>query len=97
MLIAMAEFSRGHQAESQAALDTLIKTEGHSFADQIAETYGWCGDLDNAFIWLDKAYELRDGGLQEVRNDPMITKLHADPRFNAFLAKMKLPPLKPKP
>jgi serine/threonine protein kinase/TolB-like protein/tetratricopeptide (TPR) repeat protein len=93
MLVAMAKFSRGRRAESQAALDTLIKTEAHTCAYQIAEVYAWRGDLDKAFEWLDKAYELRDGGLQEVRNDPLIRKLHSDPRFNTFLAKMKLPPL----
>jgi len=95
MVIAMSEHSRGHAKESQAALDKLIETEGHTFAYQIVEVFAWRGDVDKAFEWLDKALELRDGGLQEVRSDPMLSKLHADPRFNAFLAKMKLPPLRP--
>ncbi len=93
MVLAMSEHSRGHRAAAQAALDKLIETEGHTFAYQIVEVFAWRGELDNAFLWLDKALELRDGGLQEVRSDPMLAKLHGDKRFNVFLTKMKLPPL----
>jgi hypothetical protein len=43
-----------------------------------------------AFQWLERAYAQHDGGLTEVKNDPLLASLRADPRYKAFMAKMKL-------
>jgi hypothetical protein len=47
--------------------------------------------MDQAFKWLDRAYAQRDAGLSEMKGDPLLKTLEADPRYAAFLQKMRLP------
>jgi hypothetical protein len=58
---------------------------------QVAEIYAYRGDRDKAFEWLDRAYRQRDGGLSGMKGDPLLLNLEHDPRWTAFLNKMKLP------
>jgi TolB-like protein len=88
---AMAYHDLGRDVESQRLLDELI-AKYHDFAAyQIAEVFAWRGDIDHAFEWLDKAYDQTDAGLTQVKTDPMLRRLHADPRFAAILKRMNLP------
>jgi hypothetical protein len=49
------------------------------------------GDNDLALEWLERAYRQRDLGLVEMTGEPLLDSIAADPRFKAFLRKMKLP------
>jgi adenylate cyclase len=89
--IAMAEHSLGHIQKSQEALDGLIARHAKGSAFQVAEVYAWRHEKDKAFEWLDRAYRQRDAGLVYIKGDPFLASLHGDPRFGAFLRKMKLP------
>lgn len=93
MGIAVAEHSLGHAAKSEQALQELVTTAARYGAYQIASIHAWRGENDLAFHWLERAYQQKDGGLSNVRGDPYLNSLHADPRFNALLRKMKLPKL----
>ncbi|MCI0606599.1 hypothetical protein L0156_26745 [bacterium] len=48
-------------------------------------------ETDKAFEWLERAYKQRDGGLSTMKGDPLLRNLERDPRYRAFLQKMKLP------
>jgi len=89
---AMAEHNLGHAAESQRALDELIAKYAHESAYQIAEVYGWRGEKDKAFEWLDRSYAQRDGGLTLIKTDLLIESLRTDARFAAMVRKLGLPP-----
>ncbi len=89
--IAMAEYTLGHAKESQQALKELIAKNAQEAAFQIAETVAWLGNKDQAFAWLDRAYQQQDGGLSFIKTDPLLESLRADPRFNALLRRLKLP------
>ena len=89
--IAISERTLGHANESQAALDELIKTLSHGAAAQIAEVYAWRGEKDKAFDWLNRAYTQRDGGISDVKSNPLLASVRTDPRYQAFLSKMQLP------
>jgi len=89
---AMAEHNLGHAAESQRALDELIAKYAHESAYQIAEVYGWRGEKDKAFEWLDRSYAQRDGGLTLIKTDLLIESLRMDARFAAMVRKLGLPP-----
>ena len=52
--------------------------------------YATRGDVDLAFEWLERAYDQRDPGVTETKRDPQFRSLHADPRWERFLRKMKL-------
>ena len=56
----------------------------------VASIYGYAGDKDKAFIWLEKAYDVQDGvdGLREPKWDP----LRSDPRFTDLMHRVGLPP-----
>jgi tetratricopeptide (TPR) repeat protein len=56
----------------------------------MAEIYAGIGEKDQAFAWLDRAYEERD--CMEVKLDPFLDSLRSDPRFHEFLRRLNLPP-----
>jgi len=88
---AMAQFSAGSTEDSRAALDELQLKFATHFAYQIAQAHAWRGELDLAFQWLDRAYSQRDGGLSFITYDPLLKALRGDPRYKAFMRKMRLP------
>jgi TolB-like protein len=89
-LLACAEHSLGHKAESQRALDETIAKSAPYAAYQIASVYAWRGEKDLAFQWLERAYRQRDGGLAGMKADPVLASLHGDARFKALLKKINL-------
>jgi TolB-like protein/Flp pilus assembly protein TadD len=75
-------------AEANAALATLVSNSaGAEF--QVAETYAFFGDADQAFKWLDVAGE-RDIGIIWLHNNPIFKGLMRDPRYASALRKLKL-------
>ena len=89
--IAMAEHTLGHAKESQQALEESVAKHALETAYQIAEVFAWRGEEDQAFEWLDRAYKQQDGGLPDIKVDPLLKSLRADPRYKALLGKLKLP------
>ena len=57
----------------------------------IAEIYAFRNQSDEAFEWLDRAYAQRNGGLTFTKVEPLLKRLHSDPRFAALLKKLNLP------
>jgi serine/threonine-protein kinase len=88
---AMAEHSLGHAKASNAALEKLTAEYGFNAAYQIAQAHAWRGYVDAAMQWLEKAYEQKDGGLVEIKYDPLLRSLRPDPRYLALLKKLNLP------
>jgi TolB-like protein/cytochrome c-type biogenesis protein CcmH/NrfG len=89
--LAIIDHALGRKAESDSALAELCNRYGPDAAAQIAEAYSYRGEVDEAFKWLDRAYRQRDAGLRFLKVDPLFVTLRADPRYKAFLRKMKLP------
>lgn len=54
----------------------------------IAVIYGFLGDKDQAFAWLEKAYKARD---MSSLADPQWDPIRSDPRFTEFRRRMGLP------
>jgi TolB-like protein/Tfp pilus assembly protein PilF/DNA-binding XRE family transcriptional regulator len=86
--IAMAQDALGQRAESQATLSQLIERCADNGALQIAEALAYCGNADDAFEWLERAYRQRDSGLPQMQSWPLLRNLHGDPRWPRFLRKM---------
>lgn len=61
----------------------------------VAEIYSALHDPDNAMLWLEKAYQTRDGGLTLLQVLPVFDWLHSDPRFLSLLRRIGLPQPKP--
>ncbi|MFZ3214208.1 MAG: tetratricopeptide repeat protein [Terriglobales bacterium] len=88
---ALAYHALGRKKESDATLAELIKKYQADAAFQIAEVYAFRAEADRAFEWLERAYAQRDSGLAEMKGDPLLKSLERDPRYAAFLKKMRLP------
>jgi len=89
--LAIAYHAAGKKKESDAALAEVIEKNQYEAAFQIAEVYAYRGETDKAFEWLERAYKQRDGGLGDMKGDPLLRSVQRDPRWPAFLKKMKLP------
>ncbi len=90
LIVSCARWGQKRVTESDAALAQLTANESETAAYQIAEVYAYRGDKDRAFEWLERARRQRDPGLPSLRKDPLLTNLHDDPRWNAFLRTMGL-------
>jgi serine/threonine-protein kinase len=88
--LAMICHRMGLKAESDAALHRLLDEFPDTAAFQVAEVHATRGDVDAAFRWLDRAFDLRDSGLMFVATDPHLRPLHRDPRWAGLLARMNL-------
>ena len=88
---ALAYHGLGRKKESDAALAELVAKYGSEAAVQIAEVYAFRGEDDRAFEWLERAYAQHDSGLAEIKADPLLKNLQRNPRYAAFLKKMRLP------
>jgi tetratricopeptide (TPR) repeat protein len=80
----------GRQTESDEALHELSLKWANGAAYQIADVCAVHGDADLAFEWLERAYVQRDAGAAWTKVDPFLRSLHADPRWDVFLRKMRL-------
>jgi tetratricopeptide (TPR) repeat protein len=58
----------------------------------VALAYIALGEHDQAFAWLEKAFEDRSSYLTGLRVDPKVDPLRSDPRFQALLRRMNFPP-----
>ena len=88
--LALAYHTIGNKKEADAVLAQVIEEQQNDSAYQITEIYAYRGEIDKAFEWLERAYKQRDGGLTEIKGNPMLRNLEKDP-YNEFLQKMKLP------
>ncbi|TMH01477.1 MAG: hypothetical protein E6H67_17040 [Betaproteobacteria bacterium] len=88
--LALVQHARGQPAQSDAALRELSEKDPEGSAYQIAQGNAYCGATDVAFGWLERAYVQRDPGLGIMKLDPLLQKLHDDPRWRPFLEKMRL-------
>jgi TolB-like protein/Tfp pilus assembly protein PilF len=88
--LALAEFAAHRRGKSDAALARLERDYAEDWQMEIAGVHAYRGEPDLALQWLDRAYAHKHTALFKVRFEPMLKSLHGDPRFNAFLGKMKL-------
>jgi TolB-like protein/DNA-binding winged helix-turn-helix (wHTH) protein len=59
---------------------------------RLGEINTYLGDKEEAFRWLEKAYEERPNWIPWIKVDPSLDSLRSDPRFTALLRRMGLTP-----
>ena len=82
----------GRRADAQRMLAELNEISKHEYvpASSRALIYIGLGEKDQAFAWLDKAYEERDWRLRELKTQPIFDSLRSDERFTRLLKRMRL-------
>jgi adenylate cyclase len=63
----------------------------HGDAYAVAVNYARLGDKEQAFVWLEKAFQFRSGLLVWVKIQPAFDSLHDDPRLADLLRRIGLP------
>ena len=71
------------------ALEIDKKEVGHE-AGSLSSYYARLGDREQAFYWLDRAFDQRAPWLVYAKVTPVYDNLRNDPRFQAFLQRMRL-------
>jgi hypothetical protein len=71
-------------------LAELKATNADLAAFQVAQVHALRGESDDAFAWLERAYDQRDAGISMVKSCPWFDLIKGDPRWDKFLRKVGL-------
>lgn len=88
----------GYRAALKGKIETVKRLVAgrHFFSpEDVAAIYAFLGENDQAFKWLEKAYQDRASRLFCIKVDARFDSLRSDPRFQALLRKMNLEPSSP--
>ena len=93
-LLGHAYAASGKTAEAQQVLSELRELGGRVYVSPytVAAIYTGLGEKDQAFKWLERAYEERDVWLMNLKVDPVFAKLRSDKRFQDLLTRAGLKP-----
>ena len=83
----------GRTDEARAVLREMQQLSSHRFvtAYGMALVHAAVGEKDQAFAWLDKAFDERSHWLVWLRLDPRWSSLRSDPRFQVLVQRMNYP------
>jgi tetratricopeptide (TPR) repeat protein len=88
---AIVEHTAQNSAASAAAADEFEQRTNGIDPFRCAQIRAWRGEIDAAFRWLDKAYEVHDPLLHSIKTDVYLRPLHTDPRWTALLEAIGVP------
>jgi adenylate cyclase len=83
----------GDKVNAKNTLDTLISLSAKKFITSygLALVYAGLDEKEQAFLWLDKAYEERSNWLVWLKSDPRWASLREDKRFAQLVSNVGLP------
>ncbi len=90
--IARAYALLGRRDDAVRVLNNLVKRGGAFDLQEMAIAYFALGDVDRGFEWLTKAFDQRSGYVPWAKVQPAFDEIRSDPRFQALVARLKLPP-----
>lgn len=86
---AVALFRLGDRAGADAALARLKAFDTDWY--QVGQVFAQRGKADAAFAELHTAFVVADGGLSDLKSDPMLRPLRGDPRYVALIRRIGFP------
>ena len=84
----------GRRDRAQKVLDELKQLSRRRYVApfDIAVIYIGLGDKEQAFEWLEKAYQDHSHWLLWLKVDPRFDSIHGDSRYQDLRRRMRLPP-----
>jgi hypothetical protein len=94
MLLGYDQAVSGDRAGARATLQELQRISRRKYVPALytAAIHSGLGDKDQAFLWLQKAYDERCDYLVYLWAEPAAQPLRGDPRFAQFLARIPVRP-----
>ena len=92
--LGMRQAVAGRREEALRTIDKLkdLRAERYCAASPIAWVYVELGDLNQAFQWLDTAFEEREGLLVSLKQYPWVNEsFRQDPRYQELLRRIGFP------
>ena len=84
-------YARAGKAQEALKLLAELKARPATPPEYLAVVYAGLDDKDQAFAWLNRAYEERTVMLPVIYADPKYDSLRSDPRFTDLLRRLGLP------
>jgi tetratricopeptide (TPR) repeat protein len=83
----------GKRDEALKILDELQRPAAQKYVSPffVALIYAGLGEKDQAFAWLEKAYQERHPYMILIKVEPVFQSLHSDPRFADLTRRIGLP------
>jgi len=94
--LAITYAKMGRRADAHRVLDQLIEKSRRQYvtADSIAAVYLAFGDKEEAFRWLERAFDEHSAPMYSLAWHPASRALRSDPRFADLLRRMGVDPAK---
>jgi tetratricopeptide (TPR) repeat protein len=90
--LALADHALGREAEAEHAFDRLRTLQGDSGAYNYAAIFAAWGRPQEALHWLQRAYDLRDPDMLDIKIDPRLASLRGTAAYQAIVQQMGFPP-----
>ena len=78
----------GYQRKILEEVERRRGPSGQPSPERMAETYVRLRDKDNAFLWLEKLFDMRDISIVQFKIEPAYDFLRDDPRYAQLLARI---------
>ncbi len=88
--MALAYHALDKKKEADDALNDFTERFQNDWSYLLAELYAYRGEKDKALMWLENAYNKKDGWLVFLKGDPLLKNLKDDNRYKKFMKKMNL-------
>ncbi|HVS83971.1 MAG TPA: protein kinase [Pyrinomonadaceae bacterium] len=92
--LGQAYAAAGLKEELQQVLDELNQQSKERYVSPyyLAKIYASLGEREQAFTWLEKAYQERNPDFIELRVEPLLDPIRSDARFRDLLSRVGLAP-----
>ena len=83
----------GQKAEAHKIISQLTEISKKHYVPsfEFAAIFAGLEDANNAFLWLEKAYQKRESQMPFVQSDERFNSLHSDPRYQSLVRRLGLP------
>jgi TolB-like protein/DNA-binding winged helix-turn-helix (wHTH) protein len=92
-MVAYTYAAAGRRADAERMLSGISEEikEQYSCSYEVGAAYTALGEVNQAFHWLDKAYEERSTCMPALKQDPRFDSLHSDLRFQTLVRRVGFP------
>ena len=92
-LLVCAYARAGKMREARLVLEEIRQYSQQNYfpSDDMATSYACLGEPEQAFTWLEKAFQERSGRVSYLKVDRAYDSLRDDPRYRDFLRRLNLP------